>query len=211
MCVSPPAEPPVWAQGALWALRGLCAGGRPGGVPLLSQPWFLFPHPFSPFTHCSLSRASSLYRELLPRPWAFWGAVLALHPQQGLAQPPAHPSLLQTRVSPRHLQWCRFTLGLEGLDDAVALLYPLFLMMVVVVRWLRASREWAGKGQQQAAGARNGIEHGSRCVLWRPNLFIDQWSLDVLHTISPEPSVYPRRYQHLLYKEKKKKKSPPCL
>lgn len=56
-------------------------------------------------------------------------------------------------------QWCCFTLYPEVLSDPTALLYRLFLM-VVVVRWLRASSEWATKGQQQEAGARNGSTAG---------------------------------------------------
>lgn len=182
----------------------------------------MVPHPFSALV--SLSPCFSSIHSLQPErslqpllgPFAYVpapslsvsGQCSPRSPQHGPAQPLGDPSLLQTRASPCYVQWCCFTLHLEVLDDAVALLYLLFLIMVVV-RWLRASSEWGGKGQQQKAGAKTRIEHGPGCVLWRPSLFTEWRSLDVPHTRSPEPRFTPggTSGSHM----KGKKKIPPCL
>ena len=177
----------------LQALLSICTGGRLWGA----FPSFGFSFP-SFFSIHSLQPERSLQPLLgvfayAPAPsFSVSGQCSPHSPQRGPAQLPGDPSLFQTRASLCYIQWCCFTLHLKALGDPVALLYPLFLMMVMV-RWLRGSSEWARKGQQQEAGAGNRIEHGWCCILRRPNLFTNWQSLDVLHRALSRALFHPRR------------------
>lgn len=153
---------------------------------------------FSAFIHCSLS---SLYQESFA-----YVLALSLGVALALPQPPAQPSgdsnLFKIRASLSYVQWCCFTLYLQLVGEPVALL--LFLMMMVV-RQLRVSSEWMRNGQPQEAGARNKIEQGWGCILWRLNAFTTGSHL-MCH-ISRAP-VHSRKYQCLLHKGKKKNSCP---
>lgn len=91
----------------------------------------------------------------MPALSVFWGSAIPVAPQHGPNWLLGDSSLRSTMASLCYVQWYCFTLHLEGLGDAIALLYSFFLTeVVVVVRWLRTSTEGAGKGQQQEPGVR---------------------------------------------------------
>lgn len=66
-----------------------------------------------------------------------------------------------------------------------------------------------GRDSSRKQKQKTRTEHGSGCILWRPNLFTDRQSLDVPHMRSPEPRFTPEVPVPITQREKNKNKNSP--